>query len=46
MFIVPSVVCRESWNLVFALAMAAGRYRLVRQKKFVLDPRFKRLPGP
>lgn len=37
--IVPSVVSRESWNIVFLEENAAGHYRDVRQEDFALDPR-------
>jgi RES domain-containing protein len=37
--LIPSVVSRRSWNLVFVAAAAAGAYRLRVQEPFELDPR-------
>ncbi len=37
----PSTVSRHSWNLVWHLATAEGRYRVVLQEALVLDPRLK-----
>jgi RES domain-containing protein len=37
--LVPSVVSRHSWNLIFVAARAAGRYELRGQDDFVLDTR-------
>ncbi len=37
--LLPSVVSRHSWNLMFDAARAAGHYRLVAQEPFALDPR-------
>jgi len=39
MFIAPSVVSTHSWNVVFLAGGAAGRYRLLAQEPFALDPR-------
>jgi len=36
---IPSVVSKLSWNLVFRPERAAGRYRLLRQERLVLDTR-------
>jgi len=36
---IPSTASDESWNLVFNPNRAAGRYRLVSQKRFALDSR-------
>lgn len=37
--LVPSVVSRQSWNLVFVAAVAAGGYALRSQESFALDSR-------
>lgn len=37
--VLPSVVSRHSWNLVFVAAHAGGRYRLRGQERMALDPR-------
>lgn len=37
--LLPSVVSRHSWNLVFDPAQAKGRYQLIAQEPFALDPR-------
>lgn len=37
--IVPSVVSRQSWNIVFLAAKASAFYRDIRQEPFALDPR-------
>lgn len=39
MFLVPSAVSSHSWNLVFSPSVAAGRYEVVGQERFVLDTR-------
>jgi RES domain-containing protein len=39
LIVAPSVVSRNSWNLVFIDARAAGAYRLRTQEPFVIDPR-------
>ena len=36
---IPSTVSRQSWNLVFDSEVARGRYALIGQEAFVLDPR-------
>ncbi len=38
-FVIPSVVCPYSWNLVFSAADFAGRYAVVKQERFALDTR-------
>lgn len=40
---IPSVVSSHSWNLLFDPARAAGRYRLIEQERFALDPRLSPL---
>ena len=37
--LLPSVVSRHSWNLVFVASVAAGSYNLSTQERFALDPR-------
>lgn len=37
--IIPSVVSRSSWNLVFDCDVAAGRFGQLHQEAFALDPR-------
>jgi RES domain-containing protein len=37
--LVPSTVSSHSWNVIFDPAAAAGRYALLRQDRFALDPR-------
>jgi len=37
--IVPSVVSKHSWNLVFQPSLARGRYQLVEQERLVIDGR-------
>jgi RES domain-containing protein len=37
--LIPSVVSRHSWNLIFDRAAGAGAYELVAQERLVLDPR-------
>jgi RES domain-containing protein len=37
--LLPSVVSLHSWNLIFAHGRAAGRYALLAQERFALDPR-------
>lgn len=37
--VLPSVVSRPSWNLVFAPEHAAGRWRLLAQRRLVVDTR-------
>ena len=37
--LLPSVVSRHSWNLIFDPARAAGHYGGIRQIPFALDPR-------
>lgn len=37
--VAPSVVSRHSWNLVFSPESARGRYEIISQEPFVLDPR-------
>ena len=39
---IPSVVSRNSWNLLIAAPMAAGICALRSQEPFVLDPRLHR----
>jgi RES domain-containing protein len=36
---IPSAVSRDSWNLIFTPAQAAGAYRLTSQQPYALDPR-------
>jgi RES domain-containing protein len=38
-FVVPSVVCRYSWDLVFSVSDFAGKYAVVKQEHFALDTR-------
>lgn len=40
-FIIPSVVSRHSWNLVFDADRAEGLYEDVRQVRFALDTRLQ-----
>jgi RES domain-containing protein len=40
--VLPSVVSRRSWNVVFNPVRAAGRFALQRQERFVLDARLSR----
>jgi RES domain-containing protein len=37
--VLPSVVAKGSWNLLFLATNAAGRYSLASQDRFALDPR-------
>ncbi|WP_436356995.1 RES family NAD+ phosphorylase [Brevundimonas sp. CEF1] len=37
--VIPSAVSSLSWNLIFDPAVAAGRFELVTQERFGLDPR-------
>lgn len=37
--ILPSVVSRHSWNLIFVATSAAKKYVLHQQERFALDPR-------
>lgn len=37
--VLPSAVSKHSWNLVFAPAVAAGRWRLLHQEPLQLDTR-------
>ena len=37
--VIPSVVSRHSWNVIFDPAMAAGLYGPPQQEAFALDPR-------
>ncbi|SOC84968.1 RES domain-containing protein [Ensifer adhaerens] len=37
--VIPSVVSSMAWNVVFNPQKAAGRYRLLHQQDFALDPR-------
>jgi len=37
--IIPSVVSRSSWNLIFDRDVAAGRFSKLNQEAFALDPR-------
>lgn len=39
MIVIPSVVSRQSWNLLFLAPLPEGRIGEVRQIDFVLDPR-------
>jgi RES domain-containing protein len=41
--LIPSVVCDESWNLLFNPDRAAGRYDVASQRRFPLDTRLN--PG-
>jgi RES domain-containing protein len=41
----PSVVSKQSWNLVFRPDVAAGRYALLAQDRLVIDGRLNR-PNP
>ncbi len=36
---IPSAVSSMAWNVVFNPQRAAGRYRLIEQSDFALDPR-------
>lgn len=36
---IPSVVSRHSWNLIFDADRARGKYTLIKQERFALDPR-------
>lgn len=38
---IPSVVSRNSWNLLLAVGMVSGTYQLRAQERFTLDPRLK-----
>ncbi|WP_372056149.1 RES domain-containing protein [Tistrella mobilis] len=38
--LIPSVVSRNSWNLIFTAGAAAGRYTLLGQERLAIDPRF------
>ncbi|HZG27665.1 MAG TPA: RES domain-containing protein [Ensifer sp.] len=38
-FVIPSAVSSMAWNVVFNPQEAAGRYRLLHQQDFALDPR-------
>ena len=40
--VLPSVVSRLSWNILFNPLRAAGRFTLVKQERFVLDARLNR----
>jgi RES domain-containing protein len=42
--LLPSVVSRHSWNLIFDPARAAGPYGDVQQEPFALDPRLHPAP--
>jgi RES domain-containing protein len=37
--VIPSVVSRQSWNLIFVATAAAGAYAVKSQERFALDPR-------
>lgn len=37
--VIPSVVSARSWNLILEADVAAGRYDLLQQEAFALDPR-------
>jgi RES domain-containing protein len=37
--VIPSVVSRHSWNLLFVAARAAGAYKMLAQEPFALDTR-------
>jgi RES domain-containing protein len=37
--LIPSVVSRHSWNLIFSPETASGAYSLKSQERFALDPR-------
>lgn len=37
--LLPSVVSRHSWNMIFDPVRAKGRYQLIAQEHFALDPR-------
>ena len=39
MIMVPSVVSKHSWNLIFTVPAAGGRYTQRSQEDFALDPR-------
>lgn len=39
--LLPSVVSPHSWNLIFDPTVAAGKYRIIDQVKFSLDPRLE-----
>lgn len=42
--LIPSVVSRHSWNLIFVASVAAGGYSLLAQEAFGLDPRLNPVP--
>jgi RES domain-containing protein len=42
--LVPSVIVPTSWNLLFDPSIAKGKYKLVSQERYGLDPRL--LPKP
>lgn len=42
--LIPSAISAHSWNLLFSPTLAAGRYTLVQQERFALDPRFNPAP--
>lgn len=42
--LLPSVVSRHSWNLIFDPARAAGHYGGISQEPFALDPRLHPAP--
>ena len=44
--LIPSVVSRESWNLIFVRSAAAGAYATRSQATFILDPRLHRPSAP
>lgn len=37
--VIPSVVSRHSWNLIFDADRARGKYTLIKQERVALDPR-------
>lgn len=37
--VLPSAVSRDSWNLIFDAHVALGKYSLLEQQAFALDPR-------
>jgi len=43
--VIPSVVSTRSWNLVLDADVAAGRYALLLQEDFALDPRLNPPPA-
>ena len=43
--VLPSAVSRCSWNLVFAPDTAAGRWRLLHQRRLVIDARLNPVPA-